>query len=124
MPLQPQHTYVHLAESGAATELPAAQFWSGMADSGQFDAGWLITEFEFSEDWANWEMHPQGDEFVYLLSGALDLHLERDGQVTVTRLEAGAAMLVPRGLWHTAKVRAPSRMLHVTRGAGTEHRAA
>jgi hypothetical protein len=33
------------------------------------------------------------------------------------------AVVVPRGVWHTARVHAPSRMLHVTLGAGTETRA-
>ncbi len=123
MSLQPQNTYVHLAENGAATQLPAATFWTKL-ESSEYDGGWLISEFEFSEDWTNWEMHPEGDEFVYLLSGALDLHLERDGAISVIALQGSGAAVIPRGLWHTAKVKAPSRMLHVTRGAGTEHRAA
>ena len=36
-------------------------------------------------------------------------------------LETGA-VVVPRGVWHTARIRAPSRMLHITLGAGTETR--
>ena len=32
------------------------------------------------------------------------------------------AVVVPKGVWHTAKVLAPSRMLFVTMGAGTQHR--
>jgi hypothetical protein len=39
-------------------------------------------------------------------------------------LSGSGAVVVPRGIWHTAKVLAPSRMLHVTRGAGTQLRAA
>ncbi len=124
MPLLPQQTYVHLAENGKATELPAAAFWSDPQTSSNYDGGWLITEFEFAEDWPNWEMHPEGDEFVYLLSGALELHIEQDGSVKTISLDGTGAVVVPRGLWHTAKVKAPSRMLHVTRGAGTLHRPA
>ncbi|MES2899739.1 MAG: cupin [Pseudomonadota bacterium] len=122
MPLQPQHTYVHLAETGAATELPAEDFWSTLAASGAYDGGWLISEYAFTQDWPNWEMHPEGDEFVYLLAGALDLLIEKDGQVSTISLSGSGAAVVPSGLWHTAKVREPSRMLHVTRGAGTQHR--
>jgi len=40
---------------------------------------------------------------------------------TIT-LEGSGAVVVPRGVWHTARVRVPSRMLHVTRGEGTAHR--
>jgi mannose-6-phosphate isomerase-like protein (cupin superfamily) len=125
MPLNPQHTYVHLAEDGAAKELPAESFWqlpaSEMARHGQ---GWLISEFAFTEDWPTWEMHPHGDEFVYLLSGAVDLLLEQGDKVVTLALNGSGAVVVPRGVWHTAKVHAPSRMLHVTRGAGTETRPA
>jgi len=124
MPLQPQHTFVHLAENGSATELPADSFWSNLDKASDTDFGWLVSEFEFTADWPNWEMHPHGDEFVYLLSGALDLLIERDGQVTSTTLEGSGAVVVPRGLWHTAKVKTPSRMLHITRAAGTQHRPA
>ncbi|SFD80062.1 cupin [Massilia yuzhufengensis] len=125
MSLDPQQTYVHLAPDGVAQEIPGERFWqlpeAAMAQLGQ---DWVISEYAFSADWPNWEMHPEGDEFVYLLSGALDLLLERGGQVETIALDGSGAVLVPRGVWHTAKLRAPSRMLHVTRGAGTLHRPA
>ncbi|NNG22488.1 cupin domain-containing protein [Telluria aromaticivorans] len=125
MSLNPQHTYVHLAPDGKAQEIPGDRFWqlpeAVMAQLGQ---DWVISEFAFTEDWPNWEMHPHGDEFVYLLAGAVDLQLECGGVVETIALDGSGAAVVPRGVWHTAKVRAPSRMLHVTRGAGTEHRPA
>lgn len=125
MSLDPQHTYVHLAEDGVSQLLAADTFWhlpaAGMARYGQ---GWLISEFTFTQDWPNWEMHPHGDEFVYLLSGAVELHLERAGKVDTVTLDGSGALLVPRGVWHTANVLRPSRMLHVTRGAGTQSRPA
>jgi hypothetical protein len=41
MPLDPQHTYVHLAADGAATELPADTFWQLPApDIEQHGQGW------------------------------------------------------------------------------------
>jgi mannose-6-phosphate isomerase-like protein (cupin superfamily) len=121
MSLNPQHSYVHLAESGVATELPGGEaFWGQPeAEIERWGGGWLVSEFEFAADWPNWEMHPNADEFVYLISGAVELHLEQaDGVRTVT-IEGSGAVLVPRGIWHTAKVRASSRMLHITRGSGT-----
>jgi mannose-6-phosphate isomerase-like protein (cupin superfamily) len=119
MTLDPQTTYVQLADDGTATQLAAAGFWDMPEAAGD---GWLVTEFAFAEDWQNWEMHPNGDELVYLLAGAVDFLLEQDGALRVVTLRGSGAVVVPRGAWHTAKVKAPSRMLFVTRGAGTQQR--
>lgn len=126
MPIDPRRTYVHLAQSGVATELPGGDaFWAlPEAEIERFGGGWLIAEFEFDRDWPNWEMHPQADEIVYLLSGAVEVLLEEAGGVRTIALSGSGAIVVPRGVWHTARVLEPSRMLHVTRGAGTELRAA
>lgn len=123
MPLNPQDTYVHLADTGTAQEVSPDTLWKlPSPELAGYGHGWLISEYEFTEDWPTWEMHPGGDEFVYLLSGAVELHMEQDGQVLRVALERRGALLVPRGVWHTAKVLRPSRMLHVTRGAGTRTR--
>jgi mannose-6-phosphate isomerase-like protein (cupin superfamily) len=125
MILDPQQTYVHLADDGRAQTIAGDRFWQlPPSELGAFDQGWLVSEFTFLQDWPGWEMHPHGDEIVYLLSGALDLLLERADGVETIVLEGSGAVLVPRGVWHTAKVRQPSRMLHLTRGKGTEHRPA
>ena len=125
MVLHPQRSYVHLAQDGAAQTVPADGFWQlPEPELAGYGHGWMISEFAFTEDWPNWEMHPEGDEFVYLLSGAVDMQLDRDGVVQTIELQGSGAVVVPRGVWHTAKVRMPSRMLHVTRGAGTQHRPA
>ena len=86
--------------------------------------GRLVTIHSFSESWDSWEMHPNGDEFVYLLAGAVELRLETDAGLAETTLCDSGAVLIPRGVWHTARVKAPSRMLHVTLGAGTQTRPA
>ncbi len=124
MPLNPEDTYVHLAADGTAQAVPGGSaFWSlSPSEMAGFDEGWLISEFTCSDDWANWEMHPGGEEFVYLLSGDVELYLELPTGTTATRVTGSGAVLVPRGVWHTAKVFAPSRMLFVTRGLGTQHR--
>jgi mannose-6-phosphate isomerase-like protein (cupin superfamily) len=124
MIFNPQTEYVWLGSEGTARKLPGGPaFWSlpeaGMAALGN---GWLISEYEFTSDWPTWEMHPNGDEFVYLLTGSADLLLERSDGARTLQLRDTGAVLVPRGVWHTAKVHSPSRMLHVTLGAGTETR--
>jgi hypothetical protein len=60
---------------------------------------------------------------VLLLSGAADMHLERDGETQVVHLaRPGAFLLIPRGTWHTASVREAAVMLFITPGEGTQHR--
>jgi mannose-6-phosphate isomerase-like protein (cupin superfamily) len=126
MQLNPESTYVHLAADGTGQTVPGgAAFWSLPSSAmDEFNDGWLISEFVCDEDWSNWEMHPNGDEFVYLLSGDIEFLLELPSGVTATRITGRGAVLVPRGVWHTARVFAPSRMFFVTRGAGTQHRSA
>ena len=123
MLIDPQQTYVHLAGDGMARSVPAASFWQlPPPELDAFGKGWLVSEYAFTQDWPSWEMHPHGDEFVYLLAGSVELLLERDSGVETIVLEGRGAVVVPRGVWHTAKLRLPSRMLHVTRGEGTENR--
>ena len=126
MPMNPEEIYVHLAVDGTAQKVPGgAEFWSLPPDEmNKFGQGWLISEFICTEDWSNWEMHPHGDEFVYLLSGDVELLLELPTGVSSERITGRGARVVPRNIWHTAKVFSPSRMLFVTRGEGTQHRAA
>ena len=69
------------------------------------------------------EMHPDGDELLYVISGRFDLRLELDGEVRVVELGPGQATVVPRGIWHKVLVRSPGQLIHVTPGPGGEHRA-
>ena len=76
--------------------------------------------FAFSEDWPTWEIHPHGDEFVYLLEGDTDFVLyTEDGEETVRVNEPGSYVVVPQNTWHTARPYAPTKMLFVTPGEGT-----
>jgi uncharacterized cupin superfamily protein len=56
------------------------------------------------------------------MSGAAELRLEWPTGVQAVKLRAGDAYVIPKGAWHTVKVLEPCRMLHVTMGAGTQHR--
>ena len=106
MSLNPQETYVILGTDGAAQALPGgAQFWERPdGELLQRGEGWLVSEFLFHQDWPTWEMHPHGDEFVYLLSGEAALYLDEVGGMRIIRLSGTGAVIVPRGVWHTAKV--------------------
>jgi mannose-6-phosphate isomerase-like protein (cupin superfamily) len=76
-----------------------------LADDRQRDdlAARLVAIFAYDADWTSWEVHPDGDEIVVLLSGAVDLVLDAaGGQRTVELRDRGAAV-VPRGIWHTPR---------------------
>lgn len=124
MSFKPEDQYVYLASDGRGHTVPGGEaFWSlPPADMAKLGDGWLVSEFVCSEDWRNWEMHPQAEEFVYLLSGDVEFLQELPSGITATRITDRGAVLVPSGVWHTAKVFAPSRMLFVTMGSGTQHR--
>ena len=124
MSIDPSQTYVLLASTGATEQVPGGDaFWSRPpAALDEMGRRWLVSEFECDADWASWEMHPEGDEFVYLLSGEATFVLDGPAGPTRIPLRDRAAVVVPQGVWHTAEVTAPSRMLFVTLGAGTQHR--
>lgn len=73
------------------------------------------------------ELHPDGDELLYLISGAVDVvlddgDLETVGTETTTPLEPGEAFIVPKGVWHRVVVKEPSHFVHITPGPGDGHR--
>jgi len=123
-PSFPDQIYVHLDADGVATPVAGGnEFWSlPRKEIEKYGRGWLISEYEFSEDWKTWEMHPVADEYVYLLSGELELHLDEPNGLRVITMQDRAAVVIPKGIWHTAKVKKTCRMLHVTMGEGTEIR--
>lgn len=114
-------TYVHLTDGPAASAVPVGpDFWARIAERTDLHRGRLVTFFRMTEDWTHWEMHPEGDELVALLSGAMDLFLEEPGGRRKVELRGRAAIVIPRGVWHWARAVAPSELLAVTRGEGTQ----
>jgi mannose-6-phosphate isomerase-like protein (cupin superfamily) len=76
----------------------------------------------------NGEMHPDGDELLYLISGRVEVVLEEGGTREVvgteTRhaMEPGDALVVPRGRWHRLESDVTYRLVHLTPGPGDGHR--
>ena len=68
------------------------------------------------------EMHPDGDELLYLVSGAVTVTLELSGGNTQVDLGAGDAVVVPRGVWHQVTSREPGQLIHVTPGPNGDAR--
>ncbi len=133
--IDPVHNYLLLEADGTAVPLPGGEtFWKQLMSGRPTDAGIqrlmhathgrLLTVFPMNQTWTNWEMHPAGDEILFLVSGALTLVLEEDGEERPVELEAGRLLVVPRGVWHTARIDEPCVMLALTDGLGTQHRPA
>lgn len=80
----------------------------------------LVSRFNFDEAWPTWEVHPEGDELVFLLNGDTDMVLATDDGEEVTRVNTpGEYVLVPKNTWHTARPHRPTSMLFLTPGEGT-----
>jgi mannose-6-phosphate isomerase-like protein (cupin superfamily) len=87
---------------------------------GDFHGHELIALFEFDEDWPSWEIHPHGDEIVTLISGSATFVLDQEGgKREITLAQPGDTVIVPRGVWHTARIATPTRILFITPGEGT-----
>ncbi len=89
-------------------------------DFGSFKGHELIALHTFEEDWPSWEMHPNGDETVVLLSGAATFVVKHGDVSREIRMDnPGDTVIVPRGTWHTAKIAGKTSMLFITPGEGT-----
>lgn len=85
------------------------------------EPGYLMGAFRVDTDSDHWEVHPQGDEIIQLLSGAVDfIFREKDGERRV-ELRGRATCIVPRGVWHRSVAHAPSEIVFTTWGLGTQH---
>src|SRR6266496_3854430 len=62
------------------------------------------------------EMHPDGDEVLFLISGRVDVLLEEDDTENIVSVGPGQAVVVPKGVWHRVLIREPSQLLHITPG--------
>lgn len=98
--------------------------WSEIDEKyGDFAGRSLISSFTFEGDWPTWEVHPAGDEFVVLISGEAEMVLAQPGgDESVMLSEPGDFVIVPKGIWHTARINTPTTMIFVTPGQGTENR--
>ncbi len=91
----------------------------------QFHGCVLLSEYTFNENWASYEIHPAGDEVLYLISGRCELLLEQSGQVQRIPFDTpGQVQVIPKGCWHSADI-VPGetcRILFVTPGEGSQQR--
>jgi quercetin dioxygenase-like cupin family protein len=67
------------------------------------------------------ERHPDGDEFILILSGRVSVTVETSPKETL-ELGPGDACIIPKGEWHRVHLLEPTRLLHITPGPHGDHR--
>ena len=118
----PSRTFVNLDPGGSVTAIKVDKsFWAGLRK--RRIEGHLAGVVPMYRDFS-WEMHPDGDELLCVVSGAIAVVLEQGGTEEVAEVVAGRAFVVPRGVWHRVLVREPGKLVFCTPGPRTEHRCA
>src|SRR4051812_46302003 len=72
-------TYLRLRSDASIEPLTVDEgFWQRISSGGlgSFHNEYLVSAFTFDADWPSWEMHPNGDEIVCLVSGAATFVLQ------------------------------------------------
>ena len=67
------------------------------------------------------EMHPDGDEVLYLISGRLKVVFLDSTEDDVDVLP-GDGLVVPKGMWHRVDIIEPSQIVYLTPGPNNEYR--
>ena len=67
------------------------------------------------------EMHPDGDEVLFLMSGRVTVTLETD-PIEKLEMAPGDGLVVPKGVWHTVDIIEPSQIVYVTPGPNNRFR--
>ncbi len=103
--------FLHLARDGSIDVLPS----KGPAHPSV--EGRLVGEARMSKSPPHGgEMHPDGDELLYLVEGEVDVALDEEAGETIVSLCPGDFFIVPRGTWHRVLVKEPCRLLFFTPG--------
>lgn len=91
-------------------------------DFAGFRQALLVSEYTFEQDWPSWEMHPAGDEVLYLIAGRATILLYCDGVESQLELDQpGRSVIIPKGHWHTARVAQTTTLVFITPGEGTQN---
>jgi len=67
------------------------------------------------------EMHPDGDEVLYLISGHVRVTVETD-PVQELDMWPGDGVVVPKGMWHRVDILEPCQIVYVTPGPNGQYR--
>ena len=68
------------------------------------------------------EVHPDGDEILYVISGKLRVTGDSSMAEPLV-LEPGAACIIKKSEWHKVEVLEKTQLMHITPGPNGDHRA-
>lgn len=68
------------------------------------------------------EMHSDGDEVLYLISGRANVVFLDDPEDDI-ELSPGSGLVVPQGMWHRVDILEPSQIVYATPGPDNQFRA-
>jgi len=85
---------------------------------GKFNEGGAGVFWSNAGDTSPWEMHPDCEELLHVIEGQIDVEvLPVDGGTgSITCLEAGSFLIIPRGYWHRQTIRQKTKELYLTPG--------
>lgn len=63
-----------------------------------------------------WEMHPDTDEFFYVIEGVVEITLLEETGSEHYVAPAGSSFVVPQGIWHKPGAPAGAKFIHFTPG--------
>ena len=112
----PQVSVVGLSQQLAATLLPEQPDPPVPVDGMTFG---VATMHENSPH--DGEMHPDGDEVLYLISGKVRLVVETTPVQEMTLLP-GEGVVVPQGVWHRVDIVEPAQIVYMTPGPNNQFR--
>jgi hypothetical protein len=118
-------TYLQIGDDGSVSPIDITKtFWEELTTGRRDIIGrWLMGAGFSRESLPNWDLHPEGECILLLLSGSIDVILEEpEGQRVIELRQPGDTSVVPRGIWHRAIFREPSNRISLVAGAGTKMR--
>lgn len=69
----------------------------------------------------NGEMHPDGDEILYLISGKVRVVFV-NGDAEDVDVHPGDGLVIPKGVWHRVDIIEPCQIVYLTPGPNNQFR--
>lgn len=106
---------------GAMGEAEAGAIPAAYADA-QKTEGWFFGAARIDRPARWWEVHPLGDEVLYVASGEVSVTLEEGETHRVINLRQGEACVVTRGTWHRVDATGVGELVFLTFQKETRNR--
>lgn len=63
-----------------------------------------------------WEMHPDTDEFFYVIEGVVEITLLEEAEPKHYTAHAGSSFVIPQGIWHKPGAPNGAKFIYFTPG--------